>query len=318
MKRGLEIVVKTFGDLVLVLLCLAVIATLFGKVHWVLELASHFQVYYICAAAFLLIGNLILWRKVHALIALGLVGFGVYQLLPYYLPAPEVEGAGEEYTVMLLNVNYANQKTAAVKAAIAEADPDILVLQEITPRWRKELESLVTQYRHSLSLPEEGAFGIWILSKFELVDIDIQRSGNRADIAFLHATYKTGDRELEVVALHPYPPTSGNGAEIRNKILEAATVYASGESTRMAVGDFNCSPWSPYFRDFVRETGLRDSAQGLGVKSTWFPRQPIFGIPIDHILVSPDIEVVEREVGGDVGSDHRSVVVKFRIAPGEK
>jgi len=320
LKRGFEILVKSFGDLILALLCVAVIATLAGKVHWVLELLSHFQVYYFVGAVLLLIGNLILWRKVHVLITLGLVGFGGFQLYPYFLPAPEVKGAGKEYTVMQLNLNYANQKTAAVKEAIANAKPDLLILQEVTPRWRKDLDSLTGDFAHSFSLPEEAAFGIWILSQFEFQDIDIQR---RDEIAFLHVKYKAGERPLEVVAMHPFPPVGGNGSRMRNEILEATAIYASdkpdvvGDETRIAVGDFNCSPWSPYFRDFLKTTGLRDSALGRGVKATWFPI-PVFGIPIDHVLVSPDIEVLEREVGEDIGSDHRAVVVKFRFVPEEK
>ena len=143
-----------------------------------------------------------------------------------------------------------------------------------------------------------------------MVDIDIQR---RSDVAFLHVKYKVGGKVLEIVALHPYPPVGGRGSKERNTILKDAAVYAAGEGSRIAIGDFNCSAWSPYFKSFVKESGLRDSARGRGINSTWFPFPLPLGIPIDQVLVSPDITVLEREIGEDVGSDHRAVEVTFRI-----
>ena len=305
-------VVRRFGDLALVFLSLAALATFAGKFHWLLDLAAHFQVYYSGAAVILLIGNLFARRRRQAMIALVLVAIGAYHLSPYFLPHPAAGDTGNDYKVMLLNLNLHNQKTAAVEGAIADAGADILVLQEVTPRWRKELAALTRGFRHSFDLPEKGTFGIWILSKFELSDLDVQR---RDGIAFLHLSYKAGARKLEVVALHPMPPVGAAASRIRNTILEDAAVYAAGEGSRIAIGDFNCSPWSPHFRTFLKESKLRDSGLGRGVPGTWHPN-PLVGLPIDHVLISPDIEVVAREVGRDVGSDHRPLVVTFRFREG--
>lgn len=40
---------------------------------------------------------------------------------------------------------------------------------------------------------------------------------------------------------------------------------------------------------------------------------PIPLIPIDHFLLSPDVKVVSREVGPEVGSDHRPVTIDVDI-----
>ncbi len=284
-------------------------ATFAAKHFWILDLASHFQAYYFCAALALLAWNLLLRRRRAAIVATVLLCMSGYHLLPYYLPRDKVSARGTSYKVMLLNLNLDNQKTAAVKAEILATDPDILILQEVTPRWREELKSLPAAFNHSFDLPEDGAFGIWVMSKFKLDDLDVQRRGF---IAFLHIRYKVGARPLEVVALHPYPPVGGRASHTRNTILADASVYAAGEGSRIAVGDLNCSPWSPHFRSFLKVSGLRDSARGRGVQGTWL-RELLLGIPIDHILVSPDIEVIDRVVGRHVGSDHRPVVVTFQF-----
>lgn len=36
-------------------------------------------------------------------------------------------------------------------------------------------------------------------------------------------------------------------------------------------------------------------------------------IPIDHCLHSPDITVINRRVGSDVGSDHYPLIIDFSI-----
>ena len=300
----------TGGDLALLGLALAALATVAGRSFWMLDLASHFQHYYAWAAGLLLILNLVLRRRRAALVSVALLGLAAFHLLPYYLPRSEVAGAGVPYKAMLLNLNLHNQKTAAVRAEIAANDPDILVLQEVTPRWRDELKALPAGFKHSLDLPERGAFGMWILSKFELEDQDVQR---RDGVAFLLLKYQVEGRTLAVVALHPLPPVGAAASRTRNAILADAAVNAAGEGGRIAIGDFNCSPWSPYFRHFLKVSGLRDSALGRGVHGTWMGGL-LPGIPIDHVLVSPDIEVLDREVGNDVGSDHRAVVVKFQFS----
>lgn len=312
MRRAFDLVAKRAGDTMLVLLCLAALATLGGKLFWLFDLLSHFQVYYFWLAVAILLANLVLRRKLQALVALALVATGLYHLLPYDLAEKPDEGDGPLVTAMLLNLNYANQRTAAVNQQIQGAAPDLLVLQEVTPRWRNDLNWLTKKFKTSHDFPEKGAFGIWVLSNFEVDDIDVQR---RSGITFLHVRYAVAGRPVEVVALHPVPPIGGRASAQRNALLQDAAVYARGTGTRLAIGDLNCSPWSPHFKWFLKETGLRDSALGQGVDATWFPLGP-FGIPIDHILISPDIDVVEREVGGDVGSDHRAVILKFRLGKG--
>ncbi|MGI9243509.1 MAG: endonuclease/exonuclease/phosphatase family protein [Verrucomicrobiales bacterium] len=298
------------ADIGLASLGLAALATFAGKALWIFDLASHFQLQYACAAAVLLVLNLILRRRKSAVACAALLGVTAYHLLPYYLPQEAVAEKETSFKVMLLNLNRSNQKTVAVHEEITGNAPDILVLQEVTPRWCAELDSLKADFQHSFDLPDRGPFGMWVLSKFPLLDLEVLRLN---EIAYLHVSYQVDQRTLKLTTLHPLPPVSASASMTRNRILADAATYAAGEGTRIAIGDFNCSPWSPYFRSFIATSGLRDSGLGRGVHGTWL-RGLFFGIPIDHILVSPDIEILDRQVGNDVGSDHRGVVLQFQFA----
>lgn len=81
----------------------------------------------------------------------------------------------------------------------------------------------------------------------------------------------------------------------------------------MVLGDLNVTPWSHVFRDLLKRTGLIDSAQGWGIQPTWPSGAVLLRIPIDHCLHSPDVAIVNREIGENVGSDHFPVIVDFFI-----
>jgi len=86
------------------------------------------------------------------------------------------------------------------------------------------------------------------------------------------------------------------------------------QSPRLITGDFNLTPWSPWFDKICQTSQTSDAATGFGVATTWqvFPTL-IGGLKIDHTLVSDDIGVVDFRVGPDIGSDHRPTIIKFQI-----
>jgi endonuclease/exonuclease/phosphatase (EEP) superfamily protein YafD len=89
---------------------------------------------------------------------------------------------------------------------------------------------------------------------------------------------------------------------------------AAAESRPVIVaGDLNATPWSHGFRQLVRLRGLCDSAVGRGVQATWNAHRWVPRIPIDHVVVSPEVRVMDRRVGPDVGSDHLPVEATLAI-----
>jgi endonuclease/exonuclease/phosphatase (EEP) superfamily protein YafD len=113
-----------------------------------------------------------------------------------------------------------------------------------------------------------------------------------------------------VIGLHTDRPQGAAEAAARNSQLADLAGFIAGQPERhvIVMGDFNLTPWSPYFQRLLDAAGLRDSAIGRGVAPTWFSRLLPFGLPIDQVLLGPDVTVVDRHVGADVGSDHLPVI----------
>lgn len=126
---------------------------------------------------------------------------------------------------------------------------------------------------------------------------------------------------LVMYVLHPTTPRSFDQWETRNLYLSAVAQSVAAEAPDMPVvvmGDFNTPTWSPFFQSFLKKSGLVDAA-GTGWPGTtrfsrrWFSKYFYFGSPVDHILVSRNIEVKHFEVGPDIGSDHFPVLADLRL-----
>lgn len=76
----------------------------------------------------------------------------------------------------------------------------------------------------------------------------------------------------------------------------------------LVVGDLNMTARSSLFQWFLHETGLRDSRRGFTLQPTYpVGILSLFMVPIDHILVSNAVLVLNRALGPDIGSYNRPV-----------
>lgn len=73
------------------------------------------------------------------------------------------------------------------------------------------------------------------------------------------------------------------------------------------------SPSNYYFARLLDEGRLNDSEQGFGPQQSWSTELLIPVVPIDHFLVSRDIEVTNRALGPNIGSDHLPVYVDLLV-----
>lgn len=295
----------------------AVVAGQFGKTHHVCDLASHFRIQgtLVTVVSTLL---LILFKRRTAIVA-GVVGtLLLCTLLPFWLPAKST--ALPEYRLVALNVLTSNSQYDKVISMLHKADPDFVVLQETDRQWIENLEvALQSKWPHSKIEPREDNFGIALWSKHGWDDCDVANYTDDVNFSVpsLDARFRTSSgTQFRLIATHLLPPMSDQAWRIRNDSLRslAAAVRDGDEQSTIVTGDFNCTPWSPWFRQFMSDTGLRNSAYGHGLAVTWRPFDiAIAGLSIDHALVGERIDIVNRSVSADVGSDHRAIIVDFAI-----
>ena len=79
----------------------------------------------------------------------------------------------------------------------------------------------------------------------------------------------------------------------------------AGEPLWVALGDFNTTAWVPAF-EVLRAYRLAPPF----FRRTWRTVPPIYGLPLDHALVSPGVSA-ELGYGAWNGSDHRPLVLRL-------
>jgi endonuclease/exonuclease/phosphatase (EEP) superfamily protein YafD len=290
------------------------VAGFFGRLWWVLELASHFRVQYFIffAGAFFIALPLGRWSQAGVSGVLSVVNLTL--IVPLYLGGASVASGDLSIRVVLANVNSTNAAYEKFHQFLGTTRPDVIVVEELNERWARELETRQSEYGFSRVAVREDNFGIGLFSRLPFVSAEILHIGT-AWVPSVVARFEIEDQPLTVIGTHPVPPAGPAYAEYRNEQLHALTKFVASERGPITiVGDLNVTSWSPVFSDLLRETGLRDSRTGYGLQPTWPVGLPLLLIPIDHCLVSADIVVRARWIGPNIGSDHYPVVVDMTIA----
>lgn len=286
--------------------------SMLGEYHHYLEIITHFRVQYLLLQIIsaLGLGFLISWRWV--LLACVLAIPNMRMIVPYYWAPPKATVSGPAFKLMNLNVLVSNKRYSQTIDLIRQQKPDIIALEEINQAWVTGLAPVLREYPHQKSVPLENAFGIGLYSKFPLSDVQVRTFGEPyrgiyfpSIVAKVHVSKS---QVFTVVATHPLPPTAG--FQVRNsQLADIGAQRTSFGENLVITGDLNTSPWSPYFVKLIQKTGLQDSQLGFGIQPSWPAYSPLIKTPIDHILVSEQFAVLNRELGPDVGSDHLPVFV---------
>lgn len=282
------------------------LAGFLGRWHWLLDLVGHFRWYWLLAT---LVWFAVAWRwrSRPALACLTLAAAAnAAALLPYWLPPAGSVAAGDRLELVTLNVFADNRQHDRVLAYLRRRDADVVVLIEVDAAWAAAVEALAPLYPHRVIEPRDDMFGIAVLSKLPLESPRVEEIA--AGPPVILAGLASGERGCLLVAAHPRAPITAGWSASRDAQLTALGDLAAAESRPVIVaGDLNATPWSHGFRQLVGSRGLRDSALGRGLQPTWNARRWVPQIPIDHIVVSPEVQVIARTVGPDVGSDHLPV-----------
>jgi endonuclease/exonuclease/phosphatase (EEP) superfamily protein YafD len=199
-------------------------------------------------------------------------------------------------------------------AAIQREAPDVLVIEEVNDRWLRDLRPLTGLFPHTVTVPRDDNFGIALFSRRPLAHQEVLDLGE-VGVPTLRVRLALDGTRLTVLATHPVPPGSPRHYRWRNEQLQAvARMAAEQDGAVVVIGDLNTTPWSAHFRRMLRRGKLRDTGRGWGFVGTWPAWLWPLRIPLDHCLISGQLEVTHRRVGAAVGSDHLPLVVDLRPA----
>lgn len=277
-----------------------------------LQLFTHFRLQYFVVAALLVVAFVLLRDRRYAVLMLATAFINGAHVLPWYFDEPYSAG-GRELTLLQANVLSTNTDYESLLALLEREQPDVVVLQEVSPAWAQALEPLNSDYPHRVVEPRDGNFGIALLSKYPLAATAVVAS---APLGFptIVATLDVSGRRLQLVGTHPMIPLGSRNFADRNTQLETvANLLRRSDGARVLVGDLNASMWDLHYRALESRTGLRNVRRGFGVTPTWPTFLPFAMIPIDHVLVSGEVGVVDVHSGPRIGSDHLPLIVTLAL-----
>ncbi len=320
---------KTFARLLQVLVFAAFLLQGFvflGKTWWFFELFTHYPVYYALAFSALTLPclNQRLWKSV--LVLLTLVSINLTTFAPYLEknePTTPAQPSNEAtpLTVLSSNFLYTNTNFDELSPLLAQENPDIFVIHEANEGWRQAREATLQDYPYQYMTKISGVHGIVVASRIpgSFKEIPVDESETESFVEFVPS-----DRSFRLLAVHPNAPLTANLAAGRNVQLEKIADYLSqpdltetaieqADLPTLVIGDFNCTPFSPYFKDLLAATELRDARLGFGLIPTWHAHNALFQIPIDHALVSQEFEVLDFYTTQKISPDHLPIVIKLEL-----
>ena len=271
---------------------------------------AHFGVVFLASAAFLA------WRgrRVFAIGATAAAILAFAPVLPWYFGGEaEAPAASSPHLKLLVsNVYYSNRKFDRIQQLVAEEDPDVVGLVEVSERWLKKLKPLRDRYPFHFEVPDELHVGLALYSRLPVSSARAVRIGDDSTPAIV-ATLATPAGEVELLLVHPASPVDSSAIRRRNAQIQALAQHVrdSGRPTVLA-GDLNTTMWNAGYRPLETIAQLHNARAGHGIGPTW-PAIGRLGVPIDHILATPGVSLRGFRVLRSVGSDHRPIAAEFAL-----
>ena len=292
---------------------LATLAGFLGGLWWVLDLLAGFRHQ---LAAGLLVCTLVAavgkWKRTAA--AVGLLAIvNLIFIAPLFI-GPSRPASGE-LRIVSFNVLASNESYSDVIEFIRETHAEVVVLHEINGRWEEAVEQAARTYDDwPYEVTETRGDGD-LFGSLVLVEAGATVESFGFGLSDPRAVEVVLPNGVALLAVHPLAPSSQFRARQNDRQLQFASDWAANRAgPTVVVGDFNATPWSYPFRRLMASTDLRNSARGFGLELSYpADANPFLRIPIDHLLYSDELAVVDRRLGPAMGSDHFPLTVDLAL-----
>lgn len=232
-------------------------------------------------------------------------------------PRPVDAGDGPRLRLFSANLLYVNTDMEGIAEELRAARPDVVALQEVSPLNLADLEAagVLDDYPYRLLAPRPDPFGSAVLSRLPLADSELLLV---AGLPLPRTTLLLGDLRVRLYDIHTRAPTGRGLGTWKAQLAELRRLVEEEDGPRVVAGDLNATSGHHPYRELLG-AGLRDAhvERGRWWAATW-PRDRWWTPPVarlDHILVSPEVAVVDVREGVGRGSDHRPVIADLALVP---
>ncbi len=291
------------------------------RFNWLLFLLNQFRVQYLWLGLVCLVWTgLRRDKRLFAMSALSLLmnvfGTGLHSFyLPQALASSSNAANLTKLRLLEMNVEYINRRHADAAEFIKNTNPDVIVIEELTPLWLNALNPVLKEYPYQRIAPREDTYGNGVFSRIPIRESITKEFGERKH-PLIKVDLDFGNRIVSVVHTHLQGPVSPRYYKMH--LDDAAGVreflQGSGENVILC-GDMNTASWCYPLSGVVSDAKLLDTRLGRGIQLSW-PTQKktiIPLLPIDNCFVRGNIRVTDRTLGPSFGSDHFPVIVDFAM-----
>lgn len=262
-----------------------------------------------------------------AALTIGLCGAGLWHLrkifpfTPLYpKQVPDGQPGANTLHVLTLNVKMENRQADACLKLIADTQPDVVLLVEVDSWWLQAVHALHDEYPHRIEHPLENTYGLFLYSKFPLVEAEI-RFYTDPEIPSIYCQAEiNAHQRVHLFCIHPSPPappmvdyTADSSHQRDTELQVVAKKTRSIDAPILVFGDLNDVAWSRTTRQFLATSQLLDPRRGRGLYNTFHAQCWLLRFPLDHFFHSEHFSLISIQRERAVGSDHFPISIRLRL-----
>jgi len=235
-----------------------------------------------------------------------------------------------EVSLMSYNLFFRNASPKLSINKILKTEPDILLLQEITPKWSIILkESLGKTYPYKIIYANTGTHGIGIYSKYPVSKSRYLR--NSSNLPFAHIVeVSVSSKKMMIINTHLASPAAAvedpanffshfsssyrGRAKQLSEIEQVVQLEGKRVDAQILVGDLNTTRYEPLYRelksDWIDLFALKGEGWGFN-----FPNSHKTGafLTIDYIMLRGNVAGSSIKVLEGGSSDHLALFGKISL-----
>lgn len=291
----------------------------FPQLDWRLGWYSHPRPHFAVLSVLAIIWLTVQKKWILALIPFLALAINVVVLAPFFIGLPSsADAKAKTLSILHLNTN----KGDASLASLDNFGADIIFLQEVTPELVPTLEERLPNYRLVFSHPLDNTHGsAMLIANKTQIDTFSPRINYLPETnvrPLLSVNVVLGEQNVQLLSMHAIRPHHIGADEYQQVEYDAVAAWGKAQINRgdelVMIGDFNATPWSQRFKDFLHDSQTADSMLGFGIQNSWIVFLPMWlGLPVDNAVISDGLTVVERETVAVRGSDHGLLFVRLAL-----